>query len=252
MLSDLAYTVVSARTRPWSWLTPVAVLTATVTAVVTGALGGGWLVASVIGATLAGGYPFAREWVSSVDQRIELDEASQLRVTLRNALQPLSERISRMPAMTPVPRRGEVEVVATDAASALLQVFNGVDQLRAVVYELNEAGTEMTLLAYKGRGGSRPDRFIAGTDRGDSAIRLVLENRTRFVADLAKESLPGYAGSGVGYRTFISVSINDGTNAYGMLTIDAPEPGSLVQLDVHVLEVVSNLVAIAFAIGRAP
>lgn len=149
-LADLSYTVVSARGRPWSWLTPVTVLAATVLAAVAGALGGGWLPASVGGAAVAAGYPFAREWATRVDQRIELDEASQLRVALRNALQPLSERISRMPPMTPGRRRAEIEVVATDAASTLVQVLSGVDQLRAVVYELDEAGTVMTPLALPG------------------------------------------------------------------------------------------------------
>lgn len=250
-LADLAYPVVSARARPWSWLTPVTVSVAAVAAAVSGALGGGWLVVCGVGAGIAAGYPFAREWATRVDRRIELDEASQLRVALRNALQPLSERIARMPAMSPGRRRNEIEVVATDAASPLVQILNGVDQLRAVVYELDEAGAEMTPLAYQGRGGTRPTGFVSGTGRGDSAIRLVLQNRKRFVRNVAEEPSPDYEGSGEGYQTFISVSINDGTNAYGMLTLDAPEAGALVQLDVYVLEVVANLVAIAFAIGRA-
>lgn len=79
----------------------------------------------------------------------------------------------------------------------------------------------------------------------------MLNNRTAFVPNVAAEPSKDYEGSGEGYQTFISVSINDGTNAYGMLTVDAPTPGALVKLDVYVLEVVSNLVAIAFAIGRS-
>ena len=46
------------------------------------------------------------------------------------------------------------------------------------------------------------------------------------------------------------MSIHNDEDAFGMLTVDAPQAGSLVALDAHVLEVLADMLAIAFAIAR--
>ena len=107
----------------------------------------------------------------------------------------------------------------------------------------------MTCMAYHGRGGPTPSGFIRGTPRGESAIELVLTGGMLFVEDMTRRTLQ-YTGTAEGYRTFISVAIHSGQDAWGMLSVDAPKQGSLVALDVHVLEVVADLLAIAFAIAR--
>jgi hypothetical protein len=242
------------RTGPWSWLLPVVTVAAAATVFLGGVLGGQasspgdwvWLGLAVIGILVTAGLPYARDWARRSDQ-----EAGELRVTLRNALQPLAESVAAMPGLPPGERDAELGTVAAYGVAALTLVMDGVPGLRSVVYQLNDAGTEMTCIAYHGRGGPAPTDFTAGTTRGDDAISMVLRAGTSFVPDLSVERPPSYAGTGRGYSTFISVSIHDRENAYGMLTVDAPTPGTLVPVDVHLLEVVADLLAIAFATAKA-
>jgi GAF domain-containing protein len=233
---------------------PVVTVIAAGTVFVGGVLGGeaespddlAWLGVAVLGVLFTAGLPFGRDWARRSDQ-----QAGELRVTLRDALQPLAESVAALPGLPPGEREGELSTVAAYAVAALTLVMDGVPGLRSVVYQLDELGTHMTCLAYHGRGGPAPSEFRVGTARGDGAIALVRTAGTAFVEDLASDRSASYAGSGRGYATFISVSIHDRENAYGMLTVDAPTPGTLVPVDVHLLEVVADLLAIAFATARA-
>jgi GAF domain-containing protein len=251
---ELLRRALAGRTRPWSWLLPLATVAAAATVFLGGVLGGAasspgdwvWLALAVVGVFVTAGLPYGRDWARRTDQ-----EAGELRVTLRNALQPLAESVAALPALPPGERDAELGTVAAYGVAALTLVMDGVPGLRSVVYQLNDAGTHMTCLAYHGRGGLAPTDFTAGTTRGDDAISMVLRAGTTFVPDLGVDRPPSYAGSGRGYATFISVSIHDRENAYGMLTVDAPTPGTLVPVDVHLLEVVADLLAIAFATARA-
>ena len=257
-LRDLALTVFAGSARPWNVVIPLAAVFFTVLTFVGPILGADyqtlgdwlWLAAGVVGLVVVVLLPFAREWAGRAERQLETTEAAHLRVTIRNALQPLAENIALMPRMSPGKREAHLLVVAETAVAALRLVLDGVEGLRAVVYRLNEAETRMTCMAYHGRGGRNPADFVSGTARGDSAIDLVLNARLVFEPDLSALSESEYAGSGEGYRTFISVSIHNDEDAFGMLTVDAPQAGSLVALDAHVLEVVADMLAIAFAIAR--
>lgn len=256
---DFLHTVISARTRPWSVVVPAALVLAAVFAFLGGVFGAEaedrgdaiWLFVAGGCVLVTAAYPFARAWARRVDERVELDEGSRLRILLRDGLQPLERQIARMPALTPAERARRLEVVASDAVWVFQLLMPGVDGLRAVLYELNDDATEMLPIAQAGRGGRPAQPFRAGTEPGDSAIALVTEARTVLESDVARSRPPGWAGSGVEYQTFISTSVHDGENAYGMLTIDAPAPGSLVRVDQRLVEVVAGLVAIGFAIAKA-
>jgi hypothetical protein len=111
----------------------------------------------------------------------------------------------------------------------------------------------MSALAYQGRG-TKPKSFVTGTERGDSAFALVRAAGDVFVPDLAASVPSGYAGSGRDYATFISASIatqRAGGAGYGMVTIDAPNAGDLVDTDRQIVILVANLLAIAFAIAES-
>jgi putative methionine-R-sulfoxide reductase with GAF domain len=242
------------RTPPWTWLVPAVTIVAAGAVFIGGVLGGAarspsdwvWLAVAVGGVFVTAGLPFGRDWARRTDQ-----EAGELRVTLRDALQPLAESVAALPSLPPGERVGELGTVAAYGVAALTLVMDGVPGLRSVVYQLDDSGSHMTCLAYHGRGGLAPSDFTIGTARGDGAIALVRSAGTTFVRDLARDRSDTYAGSESGSSTFISVSIHDRENAYGMLTVDAPTPGSLVAVDVHLLEVVADLLAIAFATAKA-
>jgi GAF domain-containing protein len=55
-----------------------------------------------------------------------------------------------------------------------------------------------------------------------------------------------------GYRTFISAPIADRQRTYGMVAVDAPKPGDLLRSDQHLVMLVADLLAIAFASIHEP
>ncbi|HEY3013469.1 MAG TPA: GAF domain-containing protein [Nocardioides sp.] len=255
---DLLYTIGSARTAPWSVLVPLAtsgVLPAL--SFISGVLGSAhqsrsdiiWLTVGCGGILLTALLGLLRRWARALDARVDLDAAAQLRVALQDALQPLAENIAMLPALPKRRRHEQLKLVCTEAASALTMILRGVDRVRAVIYELNEDGTEMPPVAHHGRG-DNARTFVRGTPRGDNAIDLVLRARTVFYEDLANGERPVFVEGAVEYKTFISVAIHAHGEGYGMLTVDAPRAGALTHLDQHVVKVIAAELAIAFSCAR--
>jgi GAF domain-containing protein len=70
-----------------------------------------------------------------------------------------------------------------------------------------------------------------------------------FYPDLTKEKPKGYDGTMENYKTFIAVPVWASGNVYGMVTVDAPKPRSLVLEDKYVIEMFADVVSIAFERG---
>jgi len=153
-----------------------------------------------------------------------------------------------MPALTRGKREARLREVAQQAVSALCLLLKDVDRLRAVVYSVDNSGTSMSCLAYHGRGAT-PRGFDAGTPRGDSALDLVRSAGYVFAEDLTKARPASYGGAVSDYRTFISAAISNGPNAYGMVTVDAPNAGDLVDTDAQIVLLMADLLSIAFAVA---
>jgi hypothetical protein len=172
------------------------------------------------------------------------DAAGRLYVAMKDALQPVAELIAAMPAKTKRQREAEAKNVATQAVGALTLLLKDVDRLRAVVYKLE--ADDLTMFAYTGRADT-PTSFEKGTPRGDLALKMVAEGKDWFEKDTSQSSNPAYAGSGAGYKTYISAAIRSDTDGFGMVTVDAPRPGDLVETDRQIVLLVADLLAIAFA-----
>ncbi|WP_224278710.1 hypothetical protein [Nocardioides lacusdianchii] len=172
-------------------------------------------------------------------------EAGRLYVAMKDALQPVAELIAAMPAKTKRQREAEAEKVATQATGALTLLLKDVDRLRAVVYQLQDSG-DMTAVAYHGRADT-PSPFLKATPRGDLALKMVSDGKDWFEKDTSAATNQAYAGSGAGYQTYISAAIRSDTDGFGMVTVDAPNPGDLVETDRQIVLLVADLLAIAFA-----
>ena len=91
--------------------------------------------------------------------------------------------------------------------------------------------------------------FTAGTPAGDAAIGLVLSDEDLLCEDLESAPPLGWDLSKErDYRTFISVSVIAGDIAYGMLTLDAVEPGTLDVEDKALLRLMAGVLAVALSI----
>ncbi|QBS44901.1 hypothetical protein DMB37_37305 [Nocardia sp. CS682] len=190
----------------------------------------------------------ALEFVEKRRRDREHHEADRLRVAMKDALQPLTQRIASMPGMNKQQRGSQLTCVAEQATAAIKQLLANVDRLRVVVYEVvDDSSGLMKMMSYSGRGGPPPAPFVPGTLRGDLAIKMVREHGTKVTPDVDREPPQNYDGSKKGYETFISTSISDGVDAYGMLTVDAPNAGDLVDTDKQIVMLVADLLAIAFA-----
>lgn len=248
------------RSRPWTWILPVLNLAFPVAGAVVFAMGqnfnnaGDW--GQVVGGSAlvlcAGGIQWAQRWAVGGLSDAEGSEAERLRVAMKDALQPVAELIAVMPGLTAARRVAHLREVAQQSVSALCLLLKGVDRLRAVVYSLDGPPggqpNKLQTMAYHGRGG-RPRDFVAGTERGDLALELVRGGTDRFERDLLTNTPAWHRGPATEYQTFISASITNGTDAFGMVCVDAPRAGDLIDTDRQILLLVSDLLAIAFAIA---
>lgn len=101
---------------------------------------------------------------------------------------------------------------------------------------------------HAGRSGSPRTTFTEGTAAGDAAIGMVLNSENRLCEDIDADPPPGWdASKPRDYKTFISVSVAAGDTAYGMLTLDALEPGDLNNDDLHLLTLMAGALAAALA-----
>ena len=127
-------------------------------------------------------------------------------------------------------------------------VHKDVLGLRAVVYEVDSSGEGLTVVRSNSNGYRLPPNpFVPGTDRAIKALALVERGGTLFVDDIANAPADEWAGSGVGYNTFISSVIASPTGSYGLLTVDAPETDDLTEDDENDLRLIAGILATIFA-----
>lgn len=194
-------------------------------------------------------------WAEKQSTALDLAEADQLRVTLKDALQPVVEMIADMAPMNRADRVATLPRVADKAVGALTKIAAHVERARATVYRLNADG-DMHYVSYDGRGeGVQPQPFMRHTLRGERALEMVrncldllVEDIDEHPPDAKKDAPPPYAGSRSGYKTFISCSITVRSKSYGMVTVDAPNPGDLSANDMQLVGLVADLLGVAFAI----
>jgi hypothetical protein len=212
---------------------------------------GGMVVAIVLNAFLQ----LLSGWAEKRAAEREFIEADQLRVTLKDALQPVVEMIADMAPMNRADRVATLPRVADKAVGALTNIVADVARARATVYRLSAEG-DMHYVSYAGRGeGVQPQPFKRHTVRGERALEMVRNRLDLLVEDIderpldaKKDAPPPYAGSLSGYKTFISCSITVRSKSYGMVTVDAPKPGDLSGTDMQLVGLVADLLGVAFAI----
>jgi len=123
---------------------------------------------------------------------------------------------------------------------------------RSCYFEL-QAGPPKRLVPtdyHAGRMGNTRSNFVEGTPSGKDAIAMVESNGHLLCKDTRTSPPPGWGMKERDYRTFISVAVAVGDTAYGMLTVDALNPGDLEERDVDLLTVMAGLVGIAMTMGQ--
>jgi GAF domain-containing protein len=231
------------------------------------ALVGGWLISIradfpgdevrffIIGALLASTgvvLQVVAGWRSDSRANVADSDVADLRVAMKDALVPLTNRISELPNLTPKARLARVQGIADYAALALATLLlSHLKGARANVYRLESDASAMRLLGTGGRG-DKPGEFHRGSEASDSALERVKQGKRLIVKDMAVDPPPGSNRSHYEYTSFVSLPImsaGDEVFAYGMVTVDSPEPDAFSDTDVHTIAVVAELMAIVLALA---
>jgi hypothetical protein len=137
-----------------------------------------------------------------------------------------------------------VETVVQLVVFTAAQLIGPQPGARSCYFEL-EAGTPMMLVParfFAGR--NEPALHTADVEYRRDVVSIVVNKEPLFVPDASVDSeianLPPR-----GHRTFICAPVYSRNVAYGMLSVDAPQPGDLDHRDVDLLSQMAGLVAIA-------
>lgn len=181
----------------------------------------------------------------------ELDARSDVQVAFGDALDPVMELFGRLcDART----HGGEEKLRSQMITLILSTaanFIGPQRSRANFYRLVIASPEhLAWDASCGRS-SHKSNFQAGTPDGDYCLEAVRNSTTQFYEDLDETQPPGWNRKERGaYKTFISVSVNSGRTAHGMLTLDSLKAGSLTPVDVQMLQVFGRILGASLSVSR--
>lgn len=199
-------------------------------------------------AAVAAGVVLAVDWWRRRTEASGGREVAQYRITLTDAILPMAEAIASMPTQPSAVRQRTAVKAIGHAKSSLLLLFHETPKLRVVVYEFSEGGKQLDAVDFAGRA-NKPRPFISGDGgRGDAAFARIRDDQEPlFVRDTHDESFSGKQHAGTSYRTFISAAIRADGRAYGMLTIDAPVPGTISEHDAGIVSVLATLLGIALA-----
>ena len=172
------------------------------------------------------------------------------RIQIADVLRPLAETLAKMPSLSRTERRQQCESMkrgVVDAAAELL----GPDRSRAGWFEYHDdrpPWLEPVAELRRGRADPQRTEFVQGTPEGDSALELLESDTTRFCPDVDAEPPPGWDPEAhATYRTFISAGVVAEGRKFGMLTLDALEPGDLTENDVYAMSLLAKLLAAALA-----
>lgn len=220
-----------------------------------------WLSLGIVGAVLATVPALvekrvAERRISSLQQQV-VDAKKQGRIDLLLiidwALTPLVEQLGRLVRTTPNSTRRQLLAsdFQTQALNTLKEVIDpSIPQLRTNYFKLQyDDNDNPILVAVKSTAKPTRQSFRTGTSEGDAVMDMLAGTETVFCRDTAVDAPLGFDTSQTrDYRTFISATAFDGTEPDGMLTVDAPNSGTLTGADKGLVRLVAALVAISESI----
>ena len=243
----------------WKWvvLALVFVVLSPVAAELSRSASGGTLVILIVVQAAATGLAFlipqARQVIASRSEATaeerEIDARVETRVAMNDALDPILRLLGNLALEPDEVARNQMRAQSIPLVLKTAAEFIGPDRSRACWFRL-EPGPPRQLAPDQsaGRAGSPSTTFAEGTSSGDAAIGMVLADEDLLCEDIETSPPPGWDSTKErDYRTFISVSVIAGDTGYGMLTLDALEPGDLTVEDKGLLRLMAGVLAVALS-----
>jgi transcriptional regulator with GAF, ATPase, and Fis domain len=189
------------------------------------------IIGGVTAAVLAVFIPSREQWLQVRERRVAVDLASaaktDLRVAIADVLEPLTALLGQINKQTGVHKQHSVGL-ATQALLNSASGLAGSTRARACFFRLQQGPPKrLNPELWAGRSGKPHSNFLGGTAEGDAALAMCMSQERRYCEDVKANPPPGWSGTTSGYRTFVSVPVYAGNECFGMLTVDALNPGEL-------------------------
>lgn len=225
----------------------------------------GWFftVGAVLVVLLIGSQVVSNLWARQEAERTRRDEAKRAQAAeeeatavyleavrrfalLAETLEPVQRAAAAMARQNKPDRRASFMRLTSELLDTIRFVFH-VPGLRAVLYTFNDQGDALEVAHQVSDGRRDPaGPLIPGTPRGDTAIARARGGRPLFVPDVSAAPRD-WEGSGVGYNTFIAYPITSSSDAFGLLTVDAPLTDDLTEENVSEIGLVAGVAATILA-----
>jgi transcriptional regulator with GAF, ATPase, and Fis domain len=187
------------------------------------------------------------QWAAEESERLARIET---RIQIADVVRPLAETLAKMPSLSKAEKRQQCESMKRGVVDAVAELM-GPERARAGWFEYrDDRPPRLVPVAELRRGRADPQRtqFVQGTPEGDAALDLLINDTTRFCPDVDLEPPPGWSSDRHSdYRTFISAGVVADGRKFGMLTLDALEPGDLTENDAYAISLLAKLLAAALA-----
>jgi hypothetical protein len=176
-------------------------------------------------------------------ETLAIEADAKLRLVVGDVVTPVAELVGRVHQARAGPERAALRGQLKQLVVETVADLTDGDRTRATFFEL--AGGVMRPQASTGRGDLPETVFTndPGDRRGQEALLLVQHHDYLSVEDIHADRLP----AGVqprpdsSYSAFISVAVFCGEQTFGMLSVDAPEPGAFDETDLNVMRAMAQL-----------
>ncbi len=212
-----------------------------------------WILGAVAASVTAAGVPayeqIRKERLRAQAQQAAVDAAVAMQVTMNDALDPIVRQLGRVATAGGRRERealqGGMVAMVVDSAAHLA----GSGRVRASLFRF-APGTPRVLVPsqYSGRVDDPLESITEGTAEGDLVFGMIRHNQHLFCPDLNADPLSGWRITAPQtYKSFAAVPVAAGQNAFGMLMVDALEPGGIRRTDVPLIRLLAGLLADALA-----
>jgi GAF domain-containing protein len=212
-----------------------------------------WTLGAVAASVTAAGVPayeqIRKERLRAQAQRAAVDAAVAMQVTMNDALDPIVRQLGRVATAGGRRERealqeGMVAMVVDSAAH-----LAGSGRVRASLFRFGPGAPRALVPAqYSGRVDDPLEPITDGTVEGDLVFGIIRHNQHLFCPDLDAEPPAGWRLTAPQtYKSFAAVPVAAGQNAFGMLMVDALEPGGIRRTDVPLIRLLAGLLADALA-----
>lgn len=212
-----------------------------------------WTLGAVAASVTAAGVPayeqIRKERLRAQAQRAAVDAAVAMQVTMNDALDPIVRQLGRVATAGGRRERealqeGMVAMVVDSAAH-----LAGSGRVRASLFRFGPGAPRALVPAqYSGRVDDPLEPITDGTVVGDLVFGMIRHNQHLFCPDLDAEPPAGWRLTAPQtYKSFAAVPVAAGQNAFGMLMVDALEPGGIRRTDVPLIRLLAGLLADALA-----